>query len=167
MMVQLPSPHHKVAIVTINIPECSGCCASGGTSSYNHFSEYHGWDECPTVGNTECFGSPEGPASCANAEISGTLYSDVFYVSNIPSGAEPKADVYADFDDLGSITGASGSLSCDETEDCMSCGVGGTVTPFYHSVGTNRFRLSINYVGKNAYWGGPYAIYVDAFFYYE
>jgi hypothetical protein len=134
------------------------CCDN--CEDFQSFSEYHGYDECPFVLGQPCF--PPGTGSCANLTITGELVSREFS-NSCKNGKIPKADVRASFDDFGYI----GSLSCDDTANCNSCGVQGTITPEIENVGLNKFKLKIPFQATNAYWGGPYSINCSARFYFE
>lgn len=134
---------------------CSCCC-----TDFQEYSESYGWDECPDVLGEPCF--PPGTGSCSGLTITGELISKEF-PNSCKDGKTPKADVYAFFDDFGYI----GSLFCDETASCNSCGVQGTIDPEIENIGSDKFRLKIPFQATNAYWGGPYSIYCYANFYFE
>ena len=133
------------------------CCDS--CTDFQQFSESHGYDECPNVLGEPCF--PPGIGSCANLTITGELVSRDF-PNSCRQGKTPKADVNAFFDDFGYM----GSLSCDDTANCNSCGVQGTIDPDVEDVGTTHFKLKIPFQATNAYWGGPYGINCSASFYF-
>jgi hypothetical protein len=127
--------------------------------SFKYYSEWYGWDVCPNVSggpSGPCFPSETTP-SCVGLNVSGTLYSDEFSESCASSG-DPKVDVYATFDDLGTITGDGGFLTCNLTDLCESCGVQGTLTPFVETTSGGKIKLSVQYSATNAYWGGPYGL---------
>ncbi len=133
------------------------CCSN--CEDFQSFSESHGPDECPDARGEPCF--PPGIPSCAGLTITGELVSKEF-PNNCKNGKTPKADVSAFFDDFGYM----GSLSCDETATCNSCGVQGTIDPIVESVGSNHFVLKVPFQATNAYWGGPYSINCSANFYF-
>lgn len=134
------------------------CCDS--CTDFQEFSELHGYDECPNVLGEPCF--QPGTGSCAGLTITGELVSRDF-PNFCKQGKTPKADVNAFFDDFGYM----GSLSCDDTANCNSCGVQGTVIPEIENVGSNKFKLKIPFQATNAYFGGPYSINCSARFYFE
>lgn len=145
--------NNKVILQNNNV-SCDCCC-----TDLKEFSENHGFDECPNVAGEPCF-SP-GTPSCAGLTVTGELISKTF-PNSCRNGKTPKADVSATFDDFGYI----GSLSCDDTANCNSCGVQGTIDPEVEDVGTTHFKLKIPYQSRNAYWGGPYGINCSAKFYF-
>ncbi len=141
--------------------ECE-CCEPA--EDFQTYSESHGYDECPTVGDPCPGPEPDSSPSCAGAMITGELVSKPF-PNSVKNGKTPKADVSADFDDFGYM----GSLSCDETGSgiCRACSVQGTIEPEIHMIDTERFVLKIPFQAINAYWGGPYSISCSARFYFE
>lgn len=140
---------------TAAVCECDPDCAT----DYQSFSETHGDDECPNIGEP-CQSSPT--PSCAGAMITTMLTSRPFSNACL-DGKTPQADVTAFFDDFGFI----GSLSCDNTGGgCASCGVSGTVTPEVLDQGNGTFLLRVQAGATNAHWGGPYSLNCDATFYF-
>jgi hypothetical protein len=139
---------------------CECCEDEDCTEDYQEYSESYGYDVCPDALGAPCF--PPGTGSCAGLTITGELISKEFS-NSCKENKCPKADVSAYFDDFGYI----GSLSCDRTASCNSCGVSGTITPIVEDVGNGKFVLKIPFQATNAYWGGPYSINCSATFYFE
>jgi hypothetical protein len=122
------------------------------------FNEYHGMDECPTTSKPCPCTNEDCIASCANLTIDHTLYSEEFDDWLLLVG-DPIADVSIYFDDLGSVTGRTETLSCDNTsQGCVSCSINDTLEPFVETRPNNKARFKLLIHGQNAYWGGPYGI---------
>ena len=156
-----------IKLPTLN-PSTGSCDCEPYCVSEKAFQKLIGFDVCPNISggptNYQCYPSNKIP-SCVNGTITGTLYSDEFSQCCAESKT-PKADVYAWFDDRGTITGNGSSLTCDLTGNCRSCGVQGTLTPFVETTSGGKIKLSIQYATFNAYWGGPYGINLTCRFYF-
>lgn len=141
---------------------CTDCCPIDlGTKSY---SEYHGFDQCPNVGEPCPSGpNPDSP-SCAGRRIGPvTLRSDPFPTDCLKK-LKPIAAISYSADNFGYASGESGQIGCPSTNECITCGASGTVTPFVESAGSGRSRMKITAYAQNAPHGGPYSLTVTATF---
>lgn len=138
------------------------CCELGSTDSY---SEYHGTNECPGVG--EPCPSGTGSPTCAGFRIGPIdLYSEEFPTFCLRS-KQPKASVAYSADNFGFVTGQSGQIGCPSSNECVICGESGVLTPFVETVSPTTSRLKLTAFAENAPHGGPYSLYVTANFYLE
>jgi len=107
--------------------------------------------ECPNVG--EPCPSGDGTESCANENVSGFLFSDIW--DFIPLGKTPKAKIYAgaSFDNWGNI----GSAVSDNqgTNDCV---LGTTYSDVIDTAILDGNKMKIAFSATNAQHGGPYGI---------
>jgi hypothetical protein len=141
---------------------CTDCCPiSLGTKS---FSEAHGSDECPNVGEPCPSGPDPGSPSCSGRTIGPiNLRSDPFPTECLKN-LKPVAAVSLAADNFGMASGESGQVGCLPTNACTTCDQSGTVTPYVESAGNGKSRLRITAKGQNSVHGGPYALFVTATF---
>lgn len=153
--------------ISLTVPDNGNCVCCLGCTDVTFQSELVGYDICPTT-SFPCSGTEEEspPASCAGLTFDKTIYSREF-PNYCREGKTPRADVFAGFDDFGSVTGET-TLSCNRTgEGCVSCGFSGTITPLIENVGSNNFKLKLELHAENAYWGGPYGYDITVYWYFE